>query len=694
MVRWRSPANVNFFFPPLNLLSKPAFGARSNFCRAAQKVATNLGVTLDELGEAGALSSSMDRQAANGADALNTLLQADGTDPLPPGKSLKDRLEALKDLGPYIALVWRSSPTLTMASLGLRLIRALMPIAILYVGKLIIDEVVAAVAMPDRPDTMQGWFESGRLNYIMMLAAIEFALAVTADVMGRVVSLIDGLLSERLSNTASIQLMTHAATLDLESFEDADFQDQLDRARHQTSAGMTLMMQLFDQAQDFVTVVSFGAGLIFYAPWVIVLLIIALMPAFLGEAHFNERGYALDFQRTAHRREMDYIRQTASSVESAKEVKIFNLSGFLIDRYMKLARGFYAAHRHLAYKRAAWGSLFSSIGTAGNYAAYAYIIWRTLAGELSVGDLTFLAASFQRLRILLEGMLAQFSSTAGQALYLKDLFSFFDVKPLISSPTNPKPFPNPIREGFVFEDVGFVYPGTQRWAMRHLNFMLKAGEVVALVGENGAGKTTLVKLLTRLYDPTEGRILLDGIDLREYDLKELRGNVGIIFQDFVRFHVTVAENIAVGRINERRDRERIIDSAMRAQAEELIEKLPRGYDQMIGKRFRGGVDLSGGEWQKIAIARAYMRQAQVLVLDEPTAALDARSEFEVFQRFKDLSDGKTALLISHRFSSVRMADRILVLADGQIEAAGTHDELIVRSSRYAELFELQAAGYR
>ena len=330
----------------------------------------------------------------------------------------------------------------------------------------------------------------------------------------------------------------------------------------------------------------------------------------------------------------------------------------------------------------------------GYYLAYAYIAWRTLAGEFSVGDLTFLAGSFRRLRTLLEGLLASFSSTAGQALYLNDLFSFFEVAPEILSPENPLPFPKPIAQGFVFEDVGFMYPGAERWAVRGLSFTLHAGEVLALVGENGAGKTTLVKLLARLYDPDEGRILLDGHDLRDYDLEALRGNMGVIFQDFVRYNLSAADNIAVGMIDERDDRPRIMRAAERSQADEVIAKLPGGYDQMIGKRFKKGVELSGGEWQKMAIARAYMREAQVLILDEPTAALDARAEFEVFKRFKELSAGKTAVLISHRFSSVRMADRILVLAGGRVEAAGTHEELIAQPGRYSELFELQAAGYR
>jgi ATP-binding cassette, subfamily B, bacterial len=591
-------------------------------------------------------------------------------------------------------MVWRTSRSLTAASLLLRLARALLPVITLYVGKLIIDDVVMLVQMPDKPGTLPEWIHSNLLNWLGFLLIVEFTLAVLADILGRVVSLIDSLLSERVSNASSVRLMEHAARLDLEDFEDAEFQDQLERARRQTSGRMTLMGQILGQAQDVVTVVSFAAGLIIYAPWLIVLLLLALVPVFLGEAHFNAQSYSLDYARTPERRELDYIRQTAASVETAKEVKIFGLNSFLIDRYLRLATDFYAANRRLALRRANWGGLFTAMGTVGYYLAYAYIVWRTLTGTFSIGDLTFLAGSFRRLRTLLEGLLASFSSTAGQALYLDDLFSFFEVEPEILSPDNPRPFPRPIKRGFVFENVGFRYPGAERWAVRHLSFTLHAGQVVALVGENGAGKTTLVKLLTRLYDPDEGRILLDGHDLREYDLGALRGNMGVIFQDFVRYNLRAADNIAVGRIEARDDRARIERAASRSQADEVITKLPASYEQMIGKRFRNGVELSSGEWQKIAIARAYMREADVLILDEPTAALDARSEYEVFRRFKELSAGKTAILISHRFSSVRMADRILVLACGKVEADGTHEELVSRPGRYSELFELQAAGYR
>ncbi|MFZ1469927.1 MAG: ABC transporter ATP-binding protein [Paracoccaceae bacterium] len=608
--------------------------------------------------------------------------------------TFRARWAALRNIWPFLKLVWAAGPFYTLAAGGLRLVRAVLPVTALWIGKLIIDEVVRISALPDRPSTVGGWLGSDQLDRIVLFVALEFGLAILSDVLGRVVGLVDSLLSERLTMNSSIRLMEHAATLDLQDFEDAEFQDKLDRARMQTSGRMALMGQLFGQMQTLVSVVSFAGGLILFNPWLILLLLLALVPAFLGEAHFNTQSYSLDFRRTPERRELDYVRQTAASADTAKEVKIFGLSPFLIDRYRTLSKSFYAANRRIAQQRAFWGAVFTAIGTIGYYAAYGWIILATLTGTLTIGDLTFLSGSFLRLRSLLEGMLTSFSVTAAQALYLDDLFSFFEVRPQITSPAAPLAVPNPIRQGFVFDNVGFRYPGAATWAVRHMSFELRAGETLALVGENGAGKTTLVKLLARLYDPEEGRILLDGQDLRRYDLDSLRSAIGVIFQDFVRFNLTAADNIAVGRIEERGNRARIVAAAQRGLADPVITRLPGQYDQMIGKRFRNGVELSGGEWQKLAIARAYMRGADVLILDEPTAALDARAEFEVFQRFKELSAGKTAILISHRFSSVRMADRILVLAGGKVEASGTHDELIAQSGRYAELFELQAAGYR
>ena len=634
----------------------------------------------------------MPRQYSMGGRASGPAGGSPGAAPAPT--TLRERFGALKNLPPFIRLVWQTSPALTLSNLCLRLLRALLPVVMLYIGKLIIDEVVGLVQAGAAPSELAEWWDGGRLSHLGTLLLLEFGLAVVSDVLGRIVSLIDSLLSERFNNATSVRLMEHAATLDLEDFEDSELQDKLDRARRQTMGRMTLLGQLLGQAQDVVTVIAFSAGLMIYAPWLILLLVLALVPAFIGEAHFNAQSYSLNYQWTPERRELDYVRQTGASVETAKEVKIFGLNAFLIERYRTLSERFYAANRALAIRRASWGGLLTALGTLGYYVAYAFIAWRTVRGDFTIGDLTFLAGSFRRLRNLLEGLLMGFSQVAGQALYLDDLFSFFEIEPEIVSPPNPRPFPSPVREGFVFEDVGFSYPGAERWAVRHLSFTLHAGEVLALVGENGAGKTTVVKLLARLYDPDEGRILLDGHDLREYDIEQLRAHIGVIFQDFVRYHLTAAENIAVGQIDARDDRERIVEAARRSLADAVIARLPDGYDQVIGKRFKKGIDLSGGEWQKIAIARAYMRDADLLILDEPTAALDARSEFEVFQRFKELSSNTTAVLISHRFSTVRMADRILVLEGGQIEEVGSHDELLAAGHRYAELFELQAAGYR
>ncbi len=608
--------------------------------------------------------------------------------------SLRERFGALRNLPPFLREVWQASPALTLASLGLRVLRALLPVAMLYVGKLIIDTAVQLSRHDGSFPPLGEALSSGLLNPLLALLALEFALAIGSDLLGRIVAYADSLLSELFTNATSVRLMEHAATLDLEDFEDPDLQDKLDRARRQTMGRMSLLSQLFGQVQDAITVVSLAVGLVVYAPWLIVLLALALVPAFIGESHFNAAGYSLNFQWTPERRQLDYLRQVGASVETAKEVKIFNLHRFLVARYRLLAERFFAANRALARRRAIWGTALATLGTLGYYAAYAYIAWRTVRGDFSIGDLTFLAGSFLRLRQLLEGLLIGFSQVASQALYLDDLYSFFRIQPEIHSRPDAIAVPRPIRQGFVFENVGFRYPDAARWAVRHLDFTLHAGEVVALVGENGAGKTTLVKLLARLYEPDEGRILLDGRDLRDYDLDDLRANMGVIFQDFVRYTLTAGENIGVGQVEDIDNAARISEAARRGMADSVIAALPLGFDQLVGRRFKLGVDLSGGQWQKIAIARAYMRQAQVMILDEPTAALDARSEFEVFERFKELSEQRTAVLISHRFSSVRMADRILVLADGRIEASGTHDELMAQRGRYAELFELQAAGYR
>ncbi|MGP9806049.1 ABC transporter ATP-binding protein [Paracoccus sp. NSM] len=611
----------------------------------------------------------------------------------PDGPDFSARWAALRNIPPFLRMVWQASPALTLAMIVLRLARAMVPVAMLWLAKLIIDQVVA-LSQTGGPDTLAGWWDSGLADTLLVLVAMELALAVAQDLLGRAVNYTDALLQEKLVIDISIRLMDHAAGLDLASFEDASFQDRLDRARRQTMGRIPLLNQVMQQMQDVLTVASFAVGLILYNPWLVALLALALIPSLLGEMHFNARTYALNHARAADRRERDYLRMIAATAETAKEVKIFGLSPWLRDRYLALARRFYVENRAIQRRQLSVMALLTALGTLAYYAAFLWIIARTLTGTLSIGDLTFLSGSFLRLRGLMEGLLSGFSRMAGEAMYLDDLFDFFTAKPRIASPAEPLPVPQPIRQGFRFEGVGFRYPGREAWAIRGMDLDLRAGETVALVGENGAGKTTIVKLLARLYDPDEGRITLDGRDLRDYDLDQLRATVGVIFQDFVRYAVTAAENIAIGRIEERDNRPRIVTAAERALADQVIAKLPQGYDQMVGKRFARGLDLSGGEWQKLAIARAYMRDAQLLVLDEPTAALDARAEYEIFQRFRDLTQGRTALLISHRFSSVRMADRIIVLENGQVQDQGNHAELLSRPGRYRELFELQAEGYR
>lgn len=597
--------------------------------------------------------------------------------------TLKERFSALGNLPAFFKLVWRTSPKFTLLNAALRILRSAIPVAILYVGKLIVDQVV---------QTSKGAVVDH--SYLWELVAIEAGLAILSDALGRATTLIDSLLGDRFSNHTSVKIMEHAATLDLEQFEDTTFYDKLERARQQTIGRTILLSQVLSQVQDLITMSFLTAGLAVFNPWLLLLLFVAVLPSFIGESYFNDKNYSLSRRQTPQRRELDYMRYIGASDETAKEVKIFNLSGFLIDRFRQLSDKFYADNKSLAIKRSVWGTVFSFLGTLGYYGAYAYIISKTIQGAISIGTLTFLAGSFRQLRGLLDGVLSRFTAVSQGAIYLRDFFDFFDIQPQIKPQPNARPFPKQITEGFRFEGVGFKYAHSDKWANRHLNFTLRAGEKLALVGENGAGKTTLVKLLARLYDPTEGRILLDGHDLREYDLREVRKNVGIIFQDYTRYQMTVAQNIAVGNIDEKEARERIVDAAKKSLADPLVQRLEGKYDQALGKRFNQGVELSGGEWQKIALARAYMKEAQLLILDEPTSALDARAEYEVFQRFADLTKGKTAVLISHRFSTVRMADRILVLDKGELLEEGSHQELIARNGRYAELFQLQARGYQ
>src|SRR5436305_2901633 len=469
--------------------------------------------------------------------------------------SLKERFSALGNLPAFFRLVWKTSPSLTLATAIIRIIRSAIPVTILYIGKLIIDQVVLLSREPNHTH-----------HYLWELVAIEFALAILSDGLSRATTLVDSLLGDLFSNYTSIQIMQHAAILDLDQFEDSTFYDKLERARQQTIGRTILLSQVLSQVQDLITMCFLAAGLILFNPWLIVLLFIAVLPAFIGESYFNDRNYSLSRRQTPERRELDYIRYIGASDETAKEVKIFNLSGFLIDRFRQLSEKFYRDNKRLAIKRSLWGTTFSLIGTAGYYAAYVYIIFKTIQHKITIGDLTFLAGSFRQLRSLLDSILSRFTSVSQGAIYLKDFFDFFKIEPVIKLKSEARPFPAKIESGFTFENVGFKYTNSEQWAIRHLNFTLHASEKLALVGENGAGKTTLVKLLARLYDPAEGRIMLDGYDLKEYDLLDLRANTGIIFQDFLHYQMSFSQNIAVGNITESDNRPLIESSAKKSLA--------------------------------------------------------------------------------------------------------------------------------
>ena len=604
-----------------------------------------------------------------------------------PPPTWRERVAALQHVPPLVRLVFQTHRGYTVAILVLRAIRSFIPVAVLWIGKLIIDGVIAGVATVHGGGTPDWWHLAG-------LVGLELGIAVVGEGLARLSSLLESLLGDLFANRLSVRLMQHAATLDLAQFEDPEIYDHLERARRQTVGRIGLFTLLLGTAQDLITLISLASVLLVQLPWLLLLLTVAVLPAFLGEAHFASLGYSLLFRWTPERRLLDYLRYMGASDESAKEVKLFGLSDFLVGRYATLSEKFYQENKRLAVKRNIVSTLLVTLGTLGYYGAYGVIIYRTVMGDFTIGTLTFLAGSFRQSRSLIQSVLISLSSIYEQSLYLSDLFTFFDVRPSVVSKPGAKAVPRPLQAGFRFENVGFRYPGSQRWAVRGLSFAFEPHERVALVGENGAGKTTLVKLLARLYDPDEGRILLDGADLRDYDLDSLRKNIGIIFQDFVRYDFILRENIGVSQVEALGDEARIREAARRSLADSVATRVPQGFDQMLGRRFDNGVELSGGEWQKVALARAYMRDAQVLILDEPTAALDARAEYEVFLRFAELTQGRMAVLISHRFSTVRMADRILVLQGGELVDDGTHEELVARGGLYAELFSLQAAGYR
>ncbi len=593
-----------------------------------------------------------------------------------------ERLRALRNVPPVLHILWESGPWVVTWGLILRLFVAVLPFGIAKVAQYIVNDIA---------NVLHGQRLEERF---WILVATEVGLNVALGLLMRVIDYTDALLANRYTQHVSVRVMDQAAKLDLTTYEDPAFYDRLERARVQATDRLVMIQQMGRLVQQIITTIAFSAALAWASPWLVLLLALGVLPSFLGETHFAFLGYAKNFRQTTAKRQMDYLRQVAGSREGAKEVKLFGLHRFFTDRFKALADQIYREDVELARSKLFLGGLLGVIGTLGYYGAYVYVIWRTLGGRYDIGQFYFLTTAIQQASSNLQQVFSTASGIADQALFLTDLLAFFEMKPLVDANPNGKKIPGHITQGFEFRNVSFAYPGTTRTVLKNFNMVLRPGERIALIGENGQGKTTIVKLITRLYDPTEGQILLEGVDLREYSLEDLHRNIGVIFQDFVRFEMTARENIAIGRVERVNDQPELELAAHKSLADTVIGKLPGGYDQMLGRRFEGGVELSGGEWQKIALARAYLRDAQLLILDEPTAALDARSELEVFERFAELTEGKMALLISHRFSTVRMADRIVVLSGGRLIEEGNHQQLMAAGGVYAGMFEMQAASYR
>jgi ATP-binding cassette, subfamily B, bacterial len=593
-----------------------------------------------------------------------------------------DRVRALRHIPALLTLAWQSGPHVVSMALAGRAIGAIVPLAMLTVSKQIFDAIQARFAG-----------EVLRPNF-WWLVALECGLAMLAGVVGRATGFFDGLFADRFARHVSVRVMTHAASLDLATYETPAFYDTLERARVQATDRIAMVQAIGTMLQQGLVAVTLSLGIIAFSPWLLVLLVTAVIPALIGESHFAFLGYSLNIRQTPDRRQLDYLRTLGASKETAKELKLFGLAPFVTTQYAQLSERLYDQNVQLARRRLLTGALLSLVSTGSYYGAYAYVIYRTVSGDLSWGSLQFVAGAIAGASNCIQATFVTGANVADQSLFLTDLVEFFSVRPALVSKPGAIPAPRPIRDGVVFEDVSFAYPGNSRRVLDGLNLRISIGERLALVGDNGQGKTTIVKLLARLYDPNAGRILLDGVDLRDYDIEDLHKEIGVIFQDFMRYEMTARQNIAVGRIEIAARDADIELAARKSLANAVISRLPLGYEQLLGRRFEGGVDLSGGEWQKVALARAYLRDAQLLILDEPTAALDARSECDAFQRFAELTTGKMTLLISHRFSTVRMADRIVVLDNGRVAEEGSHSALLAKVGRYAKMFELQAASYR
>jgi ATP-binding cassette subfamily B protein len=585
-----------------------------------------------------------------------------------------------------LRLVWQANALATVGLGVLTLAGALLPATQAWVGKLIVDGVVASIQGAQDPDQVRTVF------YYLVLELILFLLSTALNHSRR---LIQQLIQLQLANKIRAEIIRKALTLDLAFFEHPDYYDRLQNARREGSyKPVELINDTFQIVQNTITLISFAALMLRFSPWLVVILLATSIPAFIAETRFSEQGFRLLTRRAPETRQINYLARLLTEDSAAKEIKLFHLGDRLLQRYTTLFAKFFEEDKSLAVRRAAVGFSLGLIATTGFYGSYAWIVWRTVQGIISLGDMTLYLTIFRQGQSTFQSILAAVGNIYENNLFMANYFEFLDIEPRMRVAAPPKKLPAELAHGIEFRGVGFRYPESDEWVLRNVDLRIRAGEKIALVGHNGAGKTTLIKLLSRLYDPVEGAILLDGIDVRDIDPVELRQKIGVIFQDFVRYHLPARENIGFGQIEAADEMEKIVESARKSGAHKMIEDLPEGYETMLGRWFHGGHELSLGQWQRIALARAFMRDAEILVLDEPTASLDAQTEYEIFRHFQELTDGKMAILISHRFSTVRMADRIVVIENGRIAEMGSHEELLRQEGTYARLFSLQAEGYR